>query len=62
MRELGSIIERLVVAVAFYLILSPVALLWRLWSDPLCRRWEPAMDSYRVRPSRPHRLDMSRMS
>ncbi|CAH2794090.1 MAG: hypothetical protein CBARDCOR_5043 [uncultured Caballeronia sp.] len=45
-----------------FLLLSPVAILWRLWSDPLGRRWEPAMDSYRVLPNRPRRLDMSRMS
>ncbi|ERJ37684.1 MULTISPECIES: hypothetical protein [Burkholderia] len=62
MRASGSVFERLLAGVAFFLLLSPVAILWRLWSDPLGRRWEPAMDSYRVRPNRSRRLDMSRMS
>ncbi|WP_321859182.1 hypothetical protein [Paraburkholderia tropica] len=57
-----SISERLLAGLVFFLLLSPLAILWRLWSDPLARRWEPAMDSYRVLPGRLRRLDMSSMS
>lgn len=57
-----SISGRLLAGVVFFLLLSPLAIVCRLWSDPLARKWEPAMDSYRVRPDRLRRLDMSSMS
>jgi hypothetical protein len=54
-RVLGWINSRIILSIFFYMILTPVGILFRLLGkDPMRRRYDPAAGSYRqARPARP---------
>ncbi|WP_197287611.1 hypothetical protein [Streptomyces apocyni] len=38
-------------AIVYYLVVTPIGLLARVTSDPLTRRWDPKAESYWVTPT-----------
>ena len=47
---IGLVLSHVLVAAAYYLVLTPAALVLRLFRrDPLARAWEPEATSYWVR-------------
>lgn len=38
--------RRFLLAIAYFGLLTPIALVLRIFSDPLNRRWSPGEDSY----------------
>lgn len=50
---IGFVVSHVVLAVVYYLVLTPIGLVMRLAGhDPMCRRFDPAAPSYWV--ERPH--------
>lgn len=50
---IGSVVNRIVLGIAFYLLFFPMGLVMRLFGhDPMARSLDPRKDSYRV-PSKP---------
>jgi hypothetical protein len=42
----GWVVSHLVVAAAYFLVITPIGLLMRLWHDPMRRAFEPSAPSY----------------
>jgi hypothetical protein len=45
---LGWINTRIILALVFYLILTPISFLLRIFKDPMTRKFDKNVDSYRV--------------
>jgi hypothetical protein len=43
---LGWLVSHAVVAAAYFLVITPIGLLMRIWHDPMRRRFEPSAKSY----------------
>jgi hypothetical protein len=43
---IGWLVSYLVVAAAYFLVITPIGVLMRLWHDPMRRRFEPSARSY----------------
>jgi hypothetical protein len=57
-----ALATRILAALGFYVLVSPIACLLRIFYDPLSMKWDSAALSYRVIPKRGYRPDLSRMS
>ena len=58
---INAIVTRIILGVVFYIIILPFGLVFRLRGrDPLHRKWDNELQSYRVKSSVSSRIDMEK--
>ncbi|CAM2961586.1 hypothetical protein [Burkholderia ubonensis] len=62
MAELKEVAWRVGVALVFFAIVSPIALLVRLFHDPVAMKWDRKASTYRVQAKKNYRPNFSRAS
>jgi hypothetical protein len=62
MTVLAALGTRILSVLGFYLVVSPLACLMRIFYDPLNMKWDSSASTYRVMPKGGYRPDLSRTS